>query len=111
MRNLAFNMELCLRTMALGVDKMCVVLHLTEFSMFNNPPMKVTRETIEILATCYPETLGHAVFIGAPRYFRAFFATVSPLIDKKVRSKIIFADGPDERVAELLLDLIGPDWK
>ncbi len=42
---------------------------MTEFSIFNQPAMAVTRETITILATAFPESLGNAVFINPPAYF------------------------------------------
>ena len=41
-------------------------MHLTEFSIFNNPPMKVTKETIIILGVAFPESLGVCVLLNPP---------------------------------------------
>ncbi|CAM9214718.1 unnamed protein product, partial [Heterosigma akashiwo] len=48
-------------------------MHLYNFSLFNQPPMKVTLETIKMLSTCFPERLGHTVIYKPPRIFKIFF--------------------------------------
>jgi hypothetical protein len=60
MRHLAFNIEHALReTKEEGICKIVIFMHMDCFSLMNCPPFRVTRETIHILTTCYPETMGH----------------------------------------------------
>jgi hypothetical protein len=132
---LAFNMELCARTAFVGqpddgqprADKIMLVLHMSDFSIFNQPPMvtgaeriiyvheilyflfqhviktfavslckralplcvkAVTKETITILGSAFPESLGTAVVLNPPLYFTTFWALISPLIDPQTREKV-----------------------
>ena len=69
MEYLAFNMELCVRTAALvgrRCDKIMLLMHMSDFSIFNQPPMAVTKETITIVATSFPEFLGTCVILNPP---------------------------------------------
>lgn len=54
----------------------------------------------------YPETMGLAVFIDAPTVFYGLFRLVKPLLDERVRSKIIFVNKKDckESLSESLGD-------
>ena len=37
-----------------GADKMLLFMHMSDFNIFNQPPMAVTKETITILSTVPP---------------------------------------------------------
>ena len=51
---LAFSLELAIRSSPPGlVDKYVVFMHMDTFSIFNNPPMSATKETILMLTTAY----------------------------------------------------------
>jgi len=43
------------------VEKWIVFIHLTEFSFWNNPPWKVTSETLKLFTSRFPEFLGPSV--------------------------------------------------
>lgn len=76
--------------------------------------MQVTRETIQIVTSCYPETMGHCVIYLPPFVFSAFFDSVKRFIDPKSASKIIVISGdvgPGSANDQLLTDLIGHDWR
>lgn len=69
---LAYNMELCKRTAQLagkGTDKMMLFMHMSDFSIFNQPAMAVTKETIFTLSLGFPESLGTCVILNPPIYF------------------------------------------
>lgn len=83
----------------------------------------MTRETIQIVTTCYPETMGHCVIYQPPYVFsvrpswrvgdegvvdltirlntarihQAFFDSVRRFIDKRTASKIIMLTGTDRQ--------------
>jgi len=117
MEFLAFNMELCQRTALLagkGADKIMLFLHMTEFSMFNQPPMSVTKETIMVMSTAFPESLGTAVIYNPPVYFTTFWNLVTPFIDPNTKAKVIFmrgdiSDGSSND--KLMKTIIGDNWK
>lgn len=75
---------------------------------------QVTRETIQMLTTCYPETMGHCIIYLPPRIFSAFFDSVKRLIDPRTASKIVMITGdcsagsPNDKT---MCELIGPEWK
>jgi len=114
---LGWNMELAMRTMALQgkkCDKIVVFIHMTDFSVWNQPSMAMTKETLNIFSTVHPESLGIAVVLDPPYYFLTFWRTVSGLIDPKTRSKMlmVFGDNTDGSANDLMLtDIIGPNWK
>jgi hypothetical protein len=57
---LAWNLEFAIRQMK-STDKYVIFVHLTNFSFFNCPSWKSTRETLLMLCNCYPERLGHCI--------------------------------------------------
>jgi hypothetical protein len=48
-------------------------MHLGNFSLFNAPSMKASRETIYMLCNCFPERLGHCIAYLPPSVFTFFF--------------------------------------
>ena len=85
-------------------------MHLGDFSLLNNPPWAVTRETLTMLTSVFAECCGHIVLYGAPAVFRGVFAAVRPFVDPRTATKILFAagDGSDDA---LMRDVIGADWR
>lgn len=111
---LAFNLEFAIKTMPLEVDKYLVFMHLENFSFFNIPPFAATRETIQMMCTCFPERLGHCIAYRPPGIFRTFFDTVKGFLDPRTVSKMVFITGDVSDGSEndkLLKKLIGDDWK
>jgi len=121
---LGWNLELCKRTMeehhaSHGFtgpcpDKIVVFLHLTDFSLWTQPSMSVTRETITILSTVFPESMGSVVVLNPPAYFTSLYAVVSSLMDARTRSKVLLLPGgadPGSRSDLKLREVIGPEWR
>lgn len=89
-------------------------MHMTEFSMFNNPPMKVTKETITILSVAFPESLGTCVIMNAPAAFRLLWSAVSGFIDPKTKSKVFLLSGDISDGSandETMRRIVGDSWK
>ena len=98
----------------LALSKNVVFMHMNNFSLFNSPSLRVTKETIKILTISYPETLGHCIIYQPPRIFKMFFDGVKGFIDPKTVSKIYFIIGdcsPGTRNHEILSTVIGENWK
>ncbi|KAH8069147.1 hypothetical protein JL720_12054 [Aureococcus anophagefferens] len=111
LRCLAFVLEHALRRVdGTRVSKYVIFMHLSDFSLFNNPPWSVTRETMLMLMSCFAECCGHIVVHGAPRVFRGVFAAVKPLIDPKTATKIVFVS-PGDAEEPIMRDLVGDDWR
>lgn len=107
-RFLAFNLEHALRMAQAPVEKYVIFMHLTDFSLANNPSWSMIKEVCAMLVSCFCECCGHVVVYGAPRVFSIVFAAVKPLIDPTTATKIIFAN---DRNNEILEDVIGPNWR
>mmetsp|Transcript_38871 Transcript_38871/g.91509 ORF Transcript_38871/g.91509 Transcript_38871/m.91509 type:complete len:454 (+) Transcript_38871:124-1485(+) len=114
MRCLAFVLEHALRIMEPPVEKYAVFIHLSNFSILNNPPMASTRETCAMVTTCFPECCGTVVLHNAPRVFAAAFAAARPFIDNHTLSKMHFTvgdDSPGTANDAKLQYLFGPNWR
>lgn len=134
---LAWNVELCYRTvsgfdlnhpvfgtsrpfafppkqMQKNSDKIMLFMHMSNFSILTQPPMSVTKETILILATAFPESLGTCVLHEPPALFRRLWSVVSPFIDPRTVAKIFILTGDvsdGSKNDTLMRDVIGDDWK
>jgi len=115
MEFLAWSLEFAIRLMPPAIsDKYVVFMHLNNFSIFNCPPLKATRETISILCSCFPERLGHCICYQPPTYFITFYNTIKSFIDIKTRKKVVFisgdvSDGSPNDVTMRMI--IGDNWK
>jgi len=110
MRFLAFNLNHALRRMSSPISKYVVFMHLTNFSLSNNPSWNVTKETLLMLVCAFAECCGHIILFGAPRVFRFVFNACKPFIDPNTFNKIIFI--PDSSEADqIIIPILGPDWR
>jgi hypothetical protein len=69
---------------------------------------------MNILLNQFPERMGHAIVYQAPWIFNSFWKLVSPFMDARTKSKIIFVRGDDKdggAVDKQLREIIGDDWK
>ena len=112
---LAWNLETAIKFMPKNkTDKYVIFMHLENFSLFNCPNMKATKETIFMLCQSFPERLGHCVCYMSPSVFFYVYETVKFLIDKRTRDKIIFLTGDmtDGSVNDKKMKtVLGDDWK
>lgn len=114
MTYLRWNIENLGRQMKNGVEKQATFIHLTDFSIFNTPPMSSTKHTMDLFANFYHERLGHCVLWQPPAYFYVFLATVKPFIDSVTYSKVVIVRGdysPGTKNDDLMNLLIGEDWR
>ena len=76
----------------LAPEQIVILINFTNWSRKNAVPMATARETLSILQDHYPERLGLAVCFNPPTIFRVFWSIISPFIDRKTYSKIIFVN-------------------
>ena len=109
LRALAFVLEHALRRCdGTPVRKYVIFLHLSDFSLRNNPSWAVTKETMRMLTCCFAECCGHIILHNAPKVFAVAYRLVKPLIDPKTATKILFVTDSDE---DKMKELIGDDWR
>jgi len=69
--------------------KMTWIIDFVGFSLFNQPPWKTSKETLDILQNHYPERLANALLYDPPYIFRAFWTAIKPFIDPKTKKKVV----------------------
>lgn len=111
---LAWNMEFAIMNLPPNVDKYLVFVNLSNWSFFNQPPFSAARETMQMLATCYPERLGHCIAYCPPSIFKTCWNMFKGFLDPKTVQKIVFitgdvSDGSENDVK--LREIIGDNWK
>ena len=77
----------------------------------NSPPFAVTKQSINILQSHYPERLGHAVIAKPPCIFNLAWNAFYPFLDRETREKIVFVKSGVDVVKALkgILDLSSID--
>jgi len=103
MKHLVFNLEKAiactkrkskqLGTSQQGLEKINLVMDFTKFSMSTTPPMSVSKHTLTILQSHYPERVKTIYCFNAPFVFKAFWAMVKPFVDPVTKQKIVFVTG------------------
>ena len=56
----------------------------------NQPPWKVSMQTLSIVQNHYPERLGRAVNFQPPLLFEIFYKAIRPFVDPVTREKLVF---------------------
>ncbi|KYQ93182.1 cellular retinaldehyde-binding/triple function domain-containing protein [Tieghemostelium lacteum] len=92
---LVYNIERAISQMdkIQGHEQLVLVIDFNGYSIFNAPPMNVSKQTLDILSNHYPERLGQAILVDPPMIFNIFFKAISPFINKQTYKKIHFASG------------------
>ena len=119
MRHLAWHLERATRRMREGVQKYFIFIHFENFSLWNAPPMKASRETLKLLQLIFAERLGHVVGYRVPLYFHVFYAALKPFIDAKTESKVVLirnksddaAFAPGSANDDKMRALVGDQWR
>ena len=103
MKHLVFNLEKAiactkrkskqLGTSEQGLEKIILIMDFTHFSMATTPPMSVSKHTLTILQSHYPERVKTIYCFNAPFMFKAFWAMVKPFVDPVTKNKIVFVTG------------------
>ena len=102
-------------------QKFVIFIHLEDFSLWNAPGAKATRETLRLVQDCFPERLGHCVLWQPAAYFRVFYKIFKRFIDAKTRSKLVLLHGDYDHatrdvaagggVDAAMRGLVGDDWR
>eukprot|EP00977_Amphora_coffeiformis_P008758 scaffold1984_cov162-Amphora_coffeaeformis.AAC.7 len=76
-----------------GLEKIILIMDFTKFSMATTPRMSVSKHTLTILQSHYPERVKTIYCFNAPFMFEAFWAMVKPFVDPVTKQKIVFVSG------------------
>ena len=111
MRFLAYVLELATHTMDItkGVEKWVIVIDFKGQTWSNTPSLSITKQTIDILLTHFPERLGVAFFVDFPKFFQVIWSAVQPFLTETTRQKIRFVGGPPESIYPAMADVIDDD--
>lgn len=96
-RNVCLALERAVALMPPGVEKWVVVVDYNGYSMMNAPPMRTSKETLDIFMSHFPERLGMALLVDSPWVFGAAWTVLSGLMKEETRRKIFFVKGSAER--------------
>jgi hypothetical protein len=89
-RNIVYTLEKAVASMPREHEKWIWVMDLSAYSQANRTPLSVTRQTMDIFSSHYPERLHRCFIIDAPWAFRMIWRIISPFIDSVTTSKIAF---------------------
>ncbi len=92
LRHLVYNLERAIAAMDMDKDnrqeKITLLIDYDGYSLFNAPPFKTSRATLDILQNHYPERLLRAYCIRPPWIFTAFWNMMLPFIDPITKDKV-----------------------
>ncbi|KAJ2306650.1 hypothetical protein IWW51_004189, partial [Coemansia sp. RSA 2702] len=94
-RWVVYTLELCIRHMRPGVEKVTLAIDTTNWGFSNSVSIGTAKKFLDILSNHYPERLGRAVVFVPPKLFVAFYSLVSPFIDPVTKAKVAFVN-PNE---------------
>ncbi|EGG23115.1 cellular retinaldehyde-binding/triple function domain-containing protein [Cavenderia fasciculata] len=80
-----------------GCEQLAILIDFNGYSIMNAPPLSVSKQTLDILSSHYPERLGVAFIVDPPLVFSVFWNIISPLINKNTVKKIVFVKGEKEK--------------
>ena len=90
----------------LAPEQIVILIDFTKWTRKVAVPMATARETLNILQNHYPERLGVAVCFNPPTIFRIFWSIISPFIDPKTYSKIVFVNPKKKEKAAAVMAAI-----
>ncbi|KAG2596621.1 hypothetical protein PVAP13_5KG175700 [Panicum virgatum] len=107
---LVYSLEKAIMNLTEDQEKM---VWLTDFQCWTlgSTPLKVTRETVNVLQDCYPERLGLAILYNPPRIFESFWKIVKPFLDHETRKKVKFVYSNDKESQKIMAERMQEDDK
>lgn len=95
-KNLIYTMERAIAcSEKSGQEKLLLVIDFENYSLFNAPPMKTSRQVLSILQDHYPERLFRACLVRPPMIFYAFYKMISPFVDRVTSEKVCMLTNAD----------------
>ncbi|KAJ2844380.1 hypothetical protein IWW36_005213, partial [Coemansia brasiliensis] len=91
-RWVVYTLELCIRHMCPGVEKVTLAIDATNWGFSSSVSVGTAKKFLDILSNHYPERLGRAVVFMPPKFFVAFYSLVSPFIDPVTKAKVAFVN-------------------
>lgn len=105
-----YNVEKALQYMKhTGATQLVWLANLNGYTRGNSPPVSHTIGILKTLMNNYPEILGAAVLVDAPRIFSWLWSAISLVIDKRTASKVHFVKGTPEQKMQALSRWFTPD--
>ncbi|KAJ1855045.1 hypothetical protein GGH12_004414 [Coemansia sp. RSA 1822] len=99
-RWVVYTLELCIRHMRPGVEKVTLAIDATNWGFSNSVSIGTAKKFLDILSNHYPERLGRAVVFVPPKLFVGFYSLVSPFIDPVTKAKVAFVKPNDPAPAQ-----------
>ncbi|KAJ1744101.1 hypothetical protein H4R22_000228 [Coemansia sp. RSA 1290] len=91
-RWVVYTLELCIRHMCPGVEKVTLAIDATNWGFSSSVSIGTAKKFLDILSNHYPERLGRAVVFMPPKLFVGFYSLVSPFIDPVTKAKVAFVN-------------------
>ena len=113
LKHTLWNIEKATRIMDASPDNISryvIIMNMSNFSYSNQPPMSVAREVANALGNSYPERMGTVLILHAPWLFRAFYAALTVVLDKRTLAKVVFVKSDAADIEQIIGFFLGPDW-
>jgi hypothetical protein len=103
-----------------NVQKYFIFINFSKFSIWNAPPIRITRETMTLLQLVFAERLGNVVGYRVPVYFDIFYGLMKHQVDAKTHTKVVLvrdksnpavAFGVGSPTDIKMRALVGDDWR
>ena len=85
----------------LPLDKHCLIMDMSNFSMRSAPPLSTSKFTLDILQKHYPERIYRIYVCHAPFAFRMFWNLVKPFIDPITKEKVVMVTEGNDGMKQL----------
>jgi hypothetical protein len=104
LRLLVHNLEAAILRMGPGVEKWVIMISFVKYSVFNAPPMKTSKATLNILMNHYPERLLKAYCCNAPWVFSAFYTAISPFMHPVTKAKVSILRCKNDKIRDKIAE-------
>ncbi|KAJ3672834.1 hypothetical protein LUZ60_006208 [Juncus effusus] len=105
---LVYMLENATMNLPEGQEQMVWLIDFSGWSISNSPPIKTSRETVNILQNHYPERLSIAFLYNPPKVFHAFFKVVKYFMDPKTFNKVQFVYSKNEESLKVMHKYFDP---
>ncbi|XP_020572226.1 random slug protein 5-like [Phalaenopsis equestris] len=102
LRHLVYLFENAILNLPEGQEQMVWLIDFGGWSLSNSVPIRMARETINVLQNHYPERLAVAFLYNPPRIFETFWKVVKYLMDPTTFQKVKFVYPKNKESIELM---------